>query len=338
MSDIISVAPPAQDSNKTKKWLKFFASFALGITLLIIIFKSLGITPTIAKDTLLDVGYFYFLLVVASYVVLNYTVALKWRVIITSLAPEIVPRTGYFMYFGSLSFLLNSLLPQSGFGVRVLSLKLLYNIPTTKGILTQFIDQLSELIVAAVFFLPFLFYILKIITLYQAAGALLLSIVAVFILIKFLNIKRLEGLGGWIIKRSSGLNRFSLFTKFRNLFVDVPFAKLNTSWIISIAFIKMFVSVSGTILMMWSAGITLSPLEILIIAPPVYLIGLFAITPGGLGTVDAGWLGILLLMGVDKLAIGKYLVVEIAVGNLSQALVTFFAYLVYTVINRPKAD
>jgi uncharacterized protein (TIRG00374 family) len=332
MSETIDLAP-AQDRNKIKKWLKFFASLALGIFLLTFIFKSLGITPTIAMNTLLDVGYYYALLVLVSYWALNYFVALKWRVIITTLAPDIVPKTGYFMYFGSLSFLLNSLLPQSGFGVRVLSLKLLYDIPTTKGILTQFIDQLSELVVAGVFIIPFFLYVLKIISLFQAVVLLLVSIVAIFIFIKFINIKRIESLGGWLSTRSNSLMRFSLFAKFRNLFVDVPFAQLNVSWIIVIGFIKMFVTIVGTMLMMWAAGISISPFEVIIIAPAVYLIGLFAITPGGLGTVDAGWLGILLLLGVDKIAIGKFLVIEIAFGNLAQAIVTMFAYLVYTSFN-----
>jgi hypothetical protein len=67
----------------------------------------------------------------------------------------------------------------------------------------------------------------------------------------------------------------------------------------------------------------------------VYLIGLFAITLVGIGTVDAGWLGLLLLLGIDKLAIGKFMVIEIAFVNLAQAIVTFFAYLLYSSLNWP---
>ncbi|MBF0382147.1 MAG: flippase-like domain-containing protein [Magnetococcales bacterium] len=326
----------SKEQNKIKKWIKFIASFALGITILIFIFKNLGITPEIAMDTLLNVGYFYSLLIVATYGVLNYFVALKWRVIITTLVPDIVPRKGYFMYFGSLSFLFNSLMPQSGFGVRVLSLKLLYDIPVSKGILSQFIDQLSELVVSVVFLLPFFLYILEITSLNQSALLLLVSILAVFVFIKILKFKRIKNIGDRLSKHTHHLMRFSIFTKFKNLFVDVNFAKLNISLIVVIGFLKMFSTVSGTILMMWAAGISISPLEAFIIAPVVYLIGLFAITPGGIGTVDAGWLGILLLLGVDKIAIGKFLIIDIALGNLSQALVTLITYLFYNFVNRPE--
>jgi uncharacterized membrane protein YbhN (UPF0104 family) len=336
MSEVNATSPELNNREKTKKRVKFSASLVLGVSILIFILDNLGITPTIAMDTLLNVGYFYALLVLCAYAVLISLISHKWKVIVLSLAPAISPRKWHFMYYGSFSFFVNGVIPQSGFGVRVLSLKMLYNVPTVKGVLIQFIDQLSELMVTAIFIAPGILYILHLFSLLESAMLLLASIATLFLIIKFLNVSRMGSVVVWLNKRSSGLMRFSIFVKFKSQFVDIPFEKLNVSWIVTIALIKMVTTVSATYIAMTAAGISLPPVEVMIIAPVVYLIGLFSITPAGLGTVDAGWFGVLYMLGVDKIAIGKFLIIDLAIGNLALFIVTFISYLVYTVLNRPR--
>ncbi|MBF0444191.1 MAG: flippase-like domain-containing protein [Magnetococcales bacterium] len=325
--------PTVQPAKKTKTKLKILAFFILGLSILIFILQNLGITPAIARDALINVGYFYSALILATYFVLVFLVAIKWKVIIMSLAENISPRRGYFMYYASLSFLINGFIPQGGFGVRVGSLKVLYDVPVSKGIISQFIDQLFELIVTAILIPPSILYMLHILSMGEALLLLLFSIIMVYLLIHYSNPERIQLVGHWLKSRTSSLERFALFSKFSRMLVDIPFEKLNLKWIVSISFIRMSVSIASTLCMMWAAGISITYLELLLVAPVVYLIGLFSFTPQGIGTVDAGWLGVLLALGVDKLTIGKFLIIELAWGNLSQAIVTIVLYLFYTAFN-----
>ena len=284
-----SKAPPR---NAFKKKLKFVAFFALGIAILLVILQSLGITPAIALEALLNVGYFYSALIIAIYFILTFFVALKWRAIVMTITPDIAPYKGYFMYYGALSFLVNGLIPQAGFGVRVGSLKLLYGVPTSKGIMIQFIDQLTDLTVIVMLFFPGLLYVMHLLTIEEALLFLLATIATVFLAIKFTNVRRVKRVGNWLAGRTTGLKRFSLFEKFSALFVDVPFEKLNITWLMFIGLIRILFSIYCTLIMMWAAGISITYMELLLVAPVVYLIGLFSFTPQGIGTVDAGWLGV----------------------------------------------
>jgi uncharacterized protein (TIRG00374 family) len=313
--------------------VKFFISLAFGITILILIFQHLGINLNIAMDTLLNIGYLYSLIILGVYIVLVFLVALKWKAIIISLVPNIVPRRWYFMHYSSLSFLVNNFIPQSGFGVRVLSLKMLYDVPTAIGIMSQFIDQLFELVVVAIFIVPGIFYILKLTSMMESALILLALIAILFMIIKLINPSHIKRITNFTLLASTYLMRQSWADKFRKLFDGLKNKKLNTGWILSINLIKMLVVISITMFLMWSVGIDISPLEIILIAPVVYIIGLFSITPGGIGTVDVGWLGILTLLGYDKISIGKFLVVQVAVGSISLAIITIATYIIYSVSN-----
>lgn len=77
---------------------------------------------------------------------------------------------------------------------------------------------------------------------------------------------------------------------------------------------------ASTVAVAWAAGISASVLELLILTSLAQLAVIFAISPGGWGVLEAGWIGLLVAVGVDTSDAAMFALLQRAVQTASFGL------------------
>ncbi|MEO5370880.1 MAG: flippase-like domain-containing protein [Magnetococcus sp. DMHC-1] len=311
--------------NIHKKYLyKILGSFFLAIFILWAIYTYLGISPRVAWQTIIGLGWYNTASVIGLSFIIISLLAMKWKVSIKYFFPSISPVFSFFFTNTSVAFLTNIFVPHIGsHGVRIGILKKVYNVPISYSLAAQFMDQLSELILACIAVIPGILYLLGVINLFSALYLLISFLLLSPLFLKFTFHTCYKPVHAWINTHSNKiLFKKRLFAGFSSLFNRDEIKNFPMTNLLLIGIARNLTTSLKNLLLMQAVGLSISFNELILVAPIVYFFGILSFLPAGIGVIDAGWLGILIILGYDKINIGKFLILELIVGSSAIAFVT----------------
>ena len=299
-----------------------------------------GINSQVLIKMFLDIGVYWSLALLCTMSIIILFLGLKWEAIMLCLNPKLEVRRGYYTFYSAMGLLTNICMPQVGtYGVKVGSLKALYSVPLSTGALCMVIDQIFELVVIVFFMVPGLLFITKIVSLTTAMTILIFLILFLGLLLMLRSHDLFHVIIRLYKKFSVFIISIPILKRFGKNFENNESEKINlkgSGRIFVYALMKHLATVLKTYILMSAVGLNISFIDILLVAAIVYFIGLTGITPAGLGIRDAGWLGILSLLGVDRTDIGLFIVAEWVIENSALLLVTIGCYIVYSGPNKTE--
>ncbi len=284
---------------QSKKWIKHIIFLLIGVFLfgLFIYFTN---RENLAK--LKNIEYIPAVLALVASLGITTMISFRWGTIVNELAGEKVATWRQYYHYFIQSRALGFILPNNltDLGVRILWLKKGHKSKLTDAGISVVLDRIFDLIFLLVYstaVLPFWFGLInmKVGIAVIIASFALLGVVLIFkqklffkIFKKILNI---------------GIKIFSVIPLLKKKFpkkIEIP--EFSTKAIIKIFFasaFKVFFTITRFILYVYVFSIIIDPLIIIAGTPVAQLSYAFSFTPGGLGILEAGWLGILKVGNVD---------------------------------------
>ncbi len=307
----------------------------VGIVLIILMVKFSGVSLRMIIDSIHDIKYYYFIAVVIATSLIVVFTSWKWQTILHGLTEIKKITRGYFLYYSALGLVSNNIIPHLGnYGLKTASMKLLYDVPISNGVLSILVEQLFDLLILILLSIPALLFFLKILSLKMSV-----IFVVVFFLLSFsLLIYNYSMLFGGIVKCYRFL--YKIASKFflvknkthSNCIVSgkiEPGNKITAIKLFLYACFKQIFVVLRIYIVMVALHIDVPFFSIVLGAALVQGIILIGLIPGSLGTLEAGWFGVLALLGIAKSDIGVFIVVMRILGEVSLVFVTFISYLYY---------
>jgi uncharacterized membrane protein YbhN (UPF0104 family) len=262
--------------------------------------------------------------------------ALKWHITLRAMGEGGAAHFGSLLHYFMIGRAIGLLVPMdvSDLGVRTMSLKSDHSVSVGRASYSVFLDRVFDLIVAAVFLIPSVFFIAGAIS--ARLTVLLYGIIYVGALLSFLLVGRLS------MRALHGL-----FSRLFRLALRIPWvgARIGTGSDIDMlestgieAIAPSLFLVSGLkflfITLRYYAvavaiGIDLGFTGFTAFVPSAQFAALLALTPGGLGIADWSWSGLLYKIGVGKELLVPYLIslrVVIALSIVVLALLSRFTY------------
>jgi len=319
------------NSPSIKHCLKVFP-FILGIFLIVIILNYTGITLKTGSDIAAKIPFYYIMAIVASNYAIIALLGEKWRAIMASLKPMMAAKRGYFTYYTALGMMANICLPHIGTGLKIGSLKTLYGVPLSIGAVSMIIHQVFEFLVMMIFVVPSLLFVFGIVTI-DTALRILIPVLLFLGGISFLKpVVVFDAVLGMFKKLRRIMSLLPLARRYTGNAGDldqIGSVRKMAGMVLVLSYLKFAATILNTYLIMMAVGMNISIMKVFLVAPLVYLVGLVGITPSGLGIVDAGWLGILLYLGIDRPMIGHFLLAERVLGTAASAMVVLITYSYY---------
>ncbi len=307
----------------------------LGFLLIVLIIRFSGTSLKEIINSVFNTKYYYFILIVAMTFGIILFTSLKWKAVVQDLTNLQNTIKGYFFCFSAIGTASNNVVPHIGnYGLKTISLKLSHRVPVVTGTLTVFIEQLFDLLVLVLMLIPSMLFFLNILSLKVSIVFIVIPIMLFSILFLYNHTRMIELiiLGyKFIFKVVSRLpflkNNFQNdFTLLNNV------TSLNRKTVIKLffySFLKELSIVARIFIVILSLNMHVSFGAVLLAAPLVQTLILIGFIPGALGTLEAGWFGALMLLGVDKAEIGIFLVVLRILGEAALISVTIMGSLYY---------
>lgn len=317
---------------QSKKWIKHITFLLIGIFLfgLFIYFTN--------KDNLSklkEIQYLPAVLALLASLGITSMISFRWGTIVNELAGEKVASWRQYYHYFVQSRALGFILPNNltDLGVRILWLKKGHKSKLSDAGISVILDRIFDLIFLLVYsaaVLPFWFGLINmkigiavIITLFALLGVILIFKQKLFFKIfkKILNI---------------GIKIFSVIPLLKKKVpekLEIP--EFSTKAIVKIFFssaIKVFFTITRFVLYIYVFSIVIDPLIIIAGTPVAQLSYAFSFTPGGLGILEAGWLGILKVGNVETqqallYVIGQRILTIILVSLLALISQILFSFL-----------
>lgn len=316
-----------------KKYKKIIFS-VLGIVIFLFI---IFLNREISLHPLVNINYWYLLIVFFLMYLATILAATRWGWIINSLqGREIIPYRKYFFYF-SLSSLLGS------FGFQELSVfstqagtLLLEKISFKKIINTYLIDKFFNTINLISTTLVSILYFVDLIDIKFAV-----ILVIVFFLIGYLVIS--------YFKINFTLLIFYLNKLFTKLAKILPFLKIKSKKeteedkkvalpskiirkIYLLSFVKFVLFATSIFFIFKALNLNINPIQAILAFPITQLTLVFAITPGGLGILETSWFGMLKIIGFKSIDINTFLIGSRVISYIAIAIITFINYLLFLTV------
>lgn len=273
----------------------------LGLVALILVKGDLG-----DLDRLLRAAPGYLALGLVANAALSLTTCTKWRAVVRAVMPEEAPSWRRLIHYFFLARLTGLVAPLtvSDAGVRVVSLRVGHRVSLTRATYTVYLERSFDLIVVLVTLLPSVLFLSG--ALGPGGAGLLLALLAL-----------LPGLlfHGHPLLAPRLLTRLFLFL--RRLVGRLPFAErlltrgrpvaeaeelpIRESQAL-LLYVMSLLGLLGLAVRFWfilrAVDIDIGLLPLLLTVPVAQLATILAITPGGLGILEAGWYGLFTLLGL----------------------------------------
>jgi uncharacterized protein (TIRG00374 family) len=306
----------------------------------VIIIKFTGATLHDIIYSIVKVDKFHLIaIVIVTFLVVIFT-SWKWQVVLRDLIDIKGVDKGYFTYFSAMGMLSNNIIPHVGnYGLKAASMKLIYNIPIVTSTLSVLIEQMLDLLVLAMITIPALFFFLKIFSLEASIAFVIISAICICLMLTYNHIKVFE----IIIQGYKLLYKIVSKIPFIKKKFIIDFSAMNSIATLSkktiiklciYSYLKYVNIVLRNYIVILSLNIDVSYASVLLAASLVSLVVLFGFIPCSLGTQEAGWFGVLALLGVDKIDIGLFLVTVRVLLEPALVLVTLITYLFYILRKR----
>ena len=311
----------------------------LGIFLILFLAKISGVSLSNIIRDIQNVEYPYLIALVLSFLILIMLTGWKWEALLKDITDIRSFTRGYFIYYSAIGVVSNNIIPYVGnFGVKVSSMKLLYEVPITTGIFTVFIEQLFDLLVLVLVVLPSCLFFFNIITV--KCSVLLNFIVAIFagILLVIYHVRLVEIIITGYIYLCKIITRIPLIgTRFKITYVPahkvLQISKSAATKLYFYSYMKFIVVVFRFYIIAVLLNLNISFYVFIVAVPAVLLIVLWGPIPGNLGISETGWFAILTIFDINTSDIGTFMIVNRIFGEAALLLAALIAYCYYT-INR----
>lgn len=326
--------------NRSKRAYRLLL-IVLGFSLFFLLVRMTGISFDQFLERVSRIGYPYLILMYLFVFGGVFLTSLKWEAVLKDLAGLKDIRRTYLLYYASLGIASSLILPHLGnYGAKTVSLKVTYRVPLLTGALSIFIEQIFDLFTICLMFVFASLYFLDAVSLKSSLWLLCIFSVAFGIILKFFY-KTLNGVLIAFFDRLS--NRLFKIPFFRNRFAQglgnlrrVTEIRGDTMFrLFCYAYLKQLCSVAKVSVVLIALRIEISFPAVLLALPLVQMFVLVSLIPAGIGTLEAGWFGLLTLMMVDRPDIGMFLLVDRIVGDSATILITFLCFLAYLIGIKP---
>ncbi len=311
----------------------------LGFLLIVLIIRFSGTSLKEIVNRIFNTKYYYLILIVAmTFGIISFT-SLKWKAVVQDLTQLQNSIKGYFFCFSAIGTAFNNIVPHIGnYGLKTLSLKLLHRVPVVTGTLSVFIEQLFDLLVLVLMLIPSSLFFFNIVSLKASLIFISIPVILFGVLLLYNYAKLIDIIiTGYKLIFKVALRLPFLKNRFQNDFTLLNnVTSLNRKTVIKLFFYSFFKELSlvaRIFIVILSLNMHVSFGAILLTAPLVQILILISCIPGALGTLEAGWFGALMLLGVNKAEIGIFLVVLRVLGEAALISVTIIGSLYYF-INR----
>ncbi len=182
---------------------------------------------------------------------------------------------------------------------------------------TVFLDKLFDLGLIGLLLLPTALYALRLIDLQTCAALFVLCFVALGVaLLGWYRplVARAFGLRGWLVARSEStrLLHRALHGRAGQQLLALDAGQFPVRRIALLAYgltvLRYLLMTARFVAIAQAVGVAVPPLLVFVGIPIAQLGLLLAVTPGGLGMLEAGWLGVLLLAGLPRQDIATLLI------------------------------
>jgi len=281
------------------KWIKHTFFLLIGLVIFILLIRYGG-TESLKQFT--DLKFIPSIGIIITTLIITGSVAIRWQNITNTLLNSTIARSFQFYYFFIISRVSGFILPKdlTDFGLRILWLKKIKKIPLSVAGSSVAIDRIFDLMILIIFFIGSLPFWFGLNNLYLALSIIALFPIIIGITLLFIHKSFLTGIENIF---SFGLKiGLKLPVIKKKIPQELPFSfqdkkVLRTVYFLS--FLKFLSTIARFVLFALALNIPISPELIIIGAPLGQLSYLIAFTPGGLGIMEAGWLGVLKLLHVQ---------------------------------------
>ncbi|MDC0335715.1 flippase-like domain-containing protein [Pseudodesulfovibrio sp.] len=310
---------------------KYAGSLLIGVILVAIVVSLSRLSWAEVQAALYTISMAGYLLLFGMYTVHLWLVSRRWSLVVRRVSNVGVYAPGFFFYNITLAQVAR-LLPLShmaGFGTKLFSLKVDSGTPVTHGFFCTLVEIVFNLFTIGLMVLSGLIILLgsgtMLAGILSAISALVCTVVFVF------WFKELFSLGLALISRIAGLfGRFRIMADrveaVRSLAdtLSLPCPLVVKMLALTISFYAL--GLARGLFIAWLMGIEVTALDFYSIYALSLLISLVGITPSGLGVVEAGWVGILMHLGIPADQAASYALVKRIVDETTLILLAGCGY------------
>jgi uncharacterized protein (TIRG00374 family) len=193
---------------------------------------------------------------------------------------------------------------------QTLALKKQWNVPYTKVALSLTLDRMLDPLLTVLILVPALFYLSGQITI-EFFSTTIWVLFGCFIVISIIGRNHLRGFFSYGLKCVSYLDRMAERLKSffrsphssvavnRSIIADLDSYRFSPSYLTGLTLGRMICLILRLQLLAYALG-SMIPIEIILIGMVIFQLSwLLAVTPGGIGIAEWGWVGILVRYGFD---------------------------------------
>ena len=308
---------------------------SLGAVIIILMVWFSGVTIEMIRESIVSTKYYYLFVVLGATFLATFITSLKWEAILNDLVEIKETTKGYFLYYSAIGLIANYIVPQIGnYGLKTASMKLSYNVPVDKGLLSILIEQLFDLLTLVLVMLPSVLFYLKILSLNRTLIFIGILFTGAFALLVYNHVKVVsmvlrtyEFLYGLVVKLLPTHNDQSV--KRTMLHNEVSLSRNTSLKVLYYSILKYLCLTTRFYVVVLSLRIDVSFVQILLASAIVQGITLITFIPGSLGILEASWFGILTLLGVNRSEIGAFVIISRVLCEVSLIITVLISYFYY---------
>jgi len=306
-----------------------------GILLILFLLKFSDISMIVIIESFKAVEYYHLIAIFLS--VLSYSVlsSLKWKIVLRELTDlkDVVP--GYFIYYSTIGIISNKIVPHVGqFGPKVTSMKHLYNVPVAKVTISVFIEQLFDFLVLILLGFSSVLFLSKVLSLGPSIMLIAIIAMVVGLLFIFYHVRAIRVIitgYNFLLKMASRIpligNKFQGNNTVAGEVVEI--SRYTAFKLFYYSYLKYLSEIFRIYIVATSLNIEMSFGTAFLASPIVFFITIAGSIPGGLGIYEAGWFGILMLLGIPSSDIGAFVIINRILGEAALILVVVITYVTY---------
>ena len=275
-----------------------------------------------------------------SSILITACIALRWGSLVNSLAGEKITNWFRFYYYFIVSRALGFILPKdvSDFGFRMALLKKGHNYGLAYGGISVALDRLFDVLFLGISVSSVILYWFELINGGTAIFIFGILVLSLFLVLTFIHNRVFHSIEKIINTTLTYLRKLPFLHKRMPATIHTPeFEKKLVLKLCFISLIKLLATISRFVFFALSFGLNIPILIIILGTPLAQASYLIAFTPGGLGILEAGWLGVLKWGGVNDAAAGVFILGQRILTVLLISLLAFITHSIFSIkLSREK--
>ncbi len=341
MKNCTKMADPSK-----KNLLKITANLlflGIGLFIFIMVLRLSGESITVLLKKIFQQDCSYLIAILFITIAIFWALSKRWAAII-SLYTDIstIPRS-YIFYNTSLGVFMSSFFSIFGYvGMKSLSLKVDHNVSALRTSYAGVVEMITGLIVLLSMLLPSVFFVFKLISQQTALvlTAIFLAGLAVGFRVYYSTMIRLLLTPVFSVMKMLSRIRLLKDRIKPELFDPQTFYQIDrkiASRLLLYTLIGYFCVLANCYVYFWALEIDVSFLQFLLVYPIGYFIASMGITPGNLGIADAGWYGVVSLVGVSGDQAAQYVLAQRIFNVAAYFVITVGSYTFYNLTQSKKS-